>query len=229
MAADAAAWVWPTTTGTPAGSSVVFGVAVALKLSDGARPVGVPVVVGQTQAAASAAITGVGLVVGAITQAHSATVPVGCVISQDPAGDTVAEWGTAVDLVLSLGPESVGEGEGEGVVEGESEGEGEVESLPVMAQTLYENFSVTDTDHSGGLSLGEVQAQHPALDAGNFNTLDANHNGQLTQDELDQYLNPDQGGCKKSSFTLRGLQRRFGELFMLGLGLTVLALKRKVM
>ena len=72
-----------------------------------APPVTVPNVVGLTQAAATTAITAVGLKVGTVTQAASATVPVGNVISQSPAGGASAALGSAVDLVVSAGAVSV--------------------------------------------------------------------------------------------------------------------------
>jgi len=67
----------------------------------------VPNVVNQTQAAATTAITAAGLVVGAITNANSATVPAGSVISQNPAAGASVAAGSAVALVISLGPANV--------------------------------------------------------------------------------------------------------------------------
>jgi RHS repeat-associated protein len=68
------------------------------------RMFNVPNVVGMTQAAAQAAIIGAKLTVGTITQANSATVLAGSVISQSPvAGTSVAE-GSSVSLVISSGP-----------------------------------------------------------------------------------------------------------------------------
>jgi len=68
------------------------------------RMVTVPNVVNMTQTAAQAAIIGTKLKVGTITQANSATVPAGSVISQNPlAGTSVAE-GSSVSLVISSGP-----------------------------------------------------------------------------------------------------------------------------
>ncbi len=64
----------------------------------------VPNVVGQTQQAANTAITNAGLVVGTTTNASSATVPSGSVISQSPVGGTQAQSGSAVNLVISTGP-----------------------------------------------------------------------------------------------------------------------------
>ena len=72
-----------------------------------APPVTVPDVVGLTQAAATTAITAVGLTVGTVTPAASATVPVGNVISQNPAGGASAALGSAVNLVVSAGAVSV--------------------------------------------------------------------------------------------------------------------------
>ncbi|HOD49906.1 MAG TPA: PKD domain-containing protein [Candidatus Hydrogenedentes bacterium] len=66
-------------------------------------PVQVPSVEGLPQAAAESAIRAAGLVVGAVTQAHSRTVPLGSVISQDPAAGTLVRPGSAVALVVSAG------------------------------------------------------------------------------------------------------------------------------
>ncbi len=85
----------------PPGTSVTAGTAVNLVVSLGTA---VPNVVGLAQAAAETAITNVGLIVGTVTQAGSATVAAGNVISQNPgAGNNVAP-GSAVALVVSLGP-----------------------------------------------------------------------------------------------------------------------------
>jgi VWFA-related protein len=67
-------------------------------------PVTVPNVVNQTQAAATAAINGAGLVVGAVTQQSSATVQANNVSSQSPAAGVGVAAGSAVNLVVSTGP-----------------------------------------------------------------------------------------------------------------------------
>ncbi len=67
-------------------------------------PVTVPNVVNQTQAAATTAITGAGLVVGTVTQQSSATVPAGSVSSQNPTSGVGVAAGSAVNLVVSTGP-----------------------------------------------------------------------------------------------------------------------------
>ena len=90
-----------------AGASVAPGSAVDLVVSSGPAPVSVPNVVGLTQAAATTAITGAGLVLGNVTTQYSATVPAGSVISQNPLGGTSVAPGSAVDLVVSSGPAPV--------------------------------------------------------------------------------------------------------------------------
>jgi len=86
---DAPALTW-VVTGTPVISNVT-----------------VPNVVNLTQAAATTAISAVGLTVGAVTQASSATVPAGSVISQNPAAGASVAPGSAVNLVVSSGPAPV--------------------------------------------------------------------------------------------------------------------------
>ena len=86
-----------------AGTSVPSGSAVALVVSSGLPLLAVPNVVGSTQAAATTAITGAGLTVGAITTANSTTVPAGNVISQSPASGLSVATGSAVNFVVSLG------------------------------------------------------------------------------------------------------------------------------
>jgi uncharacterized repeat protein (TIGR03803 family) len=66
--------------------------------------ISVPDVAGQTQAAATTAITGADLVVGMVTMESSNTVPSGTVISQSPAGGTAVANGSAVNLIVSSGP-----------------------------------------------------------------------------------------------------------------------------
>jgi hypothetical protein len=92
---------------TPAaGASAASGASVALVVSSGPAPVPVPNVVGDTQGAATTAITGVGLKVGTLTQTTSATVAAGDVVSENPAAGTSVTGGSAVALVVSTGPET---------------------------------------------------------------------------------------------------------------------------
>src|ERR1700689_3756256 len=75
--------------------------------SSGSAQISVPNVMGDTQAAATTAITGPGLTVGTVTQASSATVATGSVISQAPAAGASAGSGASVALVGSSGPPPV--------------------------------------------------------------------------------------------------------------------------
>src|SRR5947208_2336442 len=89
-----------------AGTSVASASAVNLVVSSGAPApshVAVPNVVGQTQAAATSAISGAGFTVGAVAQESSTTVASGSVISQNPAAGADSASGSAVDLVVSTG------------------------------------------------------------------------------------------------------------------------------
>jgi len=67
----------------------------------------VPDVTGLTTAAAEAALVEVGLVLGEVTEAYSATVAAGLVLSQEPVADTEVDEGSAVDVVVSKGKEPV--------------------------------------------------------------------------------------------------------------------------
>ncbi|MEM6818361.1 MAG: PASTA domain-containing protein [Pseudomonadota bacterium] len=86
------------------GTTVSEGSAVDLVVSSGPATVSVPNVVGQSQAAAEAAITGASLVVGVVSNASSNTVASGDVISQDPAAGTNVAENSAVNIVVSTGP-----------------------------------------------------------------------------------------------------------------------------
>jgi len=96
-----------------AGAGVAAGSAVNLVISTGPAPapgpvmVTVPNVVNLTQAAATTALTGAGLVVGTVSQQSSATVPAGGVISQSPGSGSSVATGSAVSLVVSTGPVAV--------------------------------------------------------------------------------------------------------------------------
>jgi hypothetical protein len=84
------------------GLTVDVGTAMNLVVSSGPPPVTVLNVVGQTQAAATAALQGQGLTVS-VTFAPSATVAAGIVISQTPTGGSSAAGGSNVALVVSTG------------------------------------------------------------------------------------------------------------------------------
>ncbi len=129
-----------------AGINVVPGSQVDLVISG----VVVPNVVGLAQAAAQTAITDASLTVGTVTTANSATVPIGNVISQNPAAGTNVFQGNEVAIVVSLGiavPNMVG-------------------LAQAAAQTAITDASLTvgtvTTANSATVSIGNVISQNPA-------------------------------------------------------------------
>ena len=88
---------------------------VTATFDSGSMQVAVPNVVGKTQAAASTAITGAGLVVGTVTQQPSSTVASGEIISESPAAGTDAASGSTINLVVSTGGSRTGYGGGGGL------------------------------------------------------------------------------------------------------------------
>src|SRR5438270_856777 len=88
-------------------SRVVRGATQAdVQIGSGGTPpptVPVPNVVGQTQAAATSAISAAALTVGTVTQQSSTTVASGSVISESPAAGTSVVSASAVNLVVSSG------------------------------------------------------------------------------------------------------------------------------
>jgi beta-lactam-binding protein with PASTA domain len=113
------------------------GSAVNLVVSSGPAQVAVPNVAGQTQAAATAALTTAGLVLGTVTTQPSNTVASGSVISQSPPAGTQVNAGSAVNLVVSSGA-------------------GQVPVPNVLGET---QAAATTSITSAGLVLGTVTTQ----------------------------------------------------------------------
>jgi parallel beta-helix repeat protein len=67
------------------------------------QQVGVPAVVGLTEAAAVVTLEGAGLMLGAVSQTYSTTVPAGQIMSQTPAAGTAVAVGAMVHVVVSSG------------------------------------------------------------------------------------------------------------------------------
>ena len=86
-----------------AGAIVPAGSAINLVVSKGLPHVTVPNVVGKTQRVAEALIDEAALVVGVVTEVINDTVPVGNVISQNPAAGASVDMLTLVNLTVSLG------------------------------------------------------------------------------------------------------------------------------
>ena len=136
-----------------AGTEVNPGSAVSLVISSGPAQIAVPNVVGDTQSAAGAAFTSIGLVVGTITTASSSTVPAGDVISQSPAAGTLVNPGSAVNLVISSGPSLI--------VVPDVVGDMQATAEQAIAGAGLTVGSVTFTG-SNSVPAGEVLSQSPA-------------------------------------------------------------------
>ena len=78
---------------------------VTVPVVTGPGDVPVPVLAGQTEAAAIALLVQDGLTPGDVTEDFSDTVPDGQVISQSPQAGIIVASGTSVDFVVSTGPE----------------------------------------------------------------------------------------------------------------------------
>src|SRR6184192_3213511 len=138
-----------------AGPSVAMASAVNLVVSSGAPPptqVAVPNVVGETEAAATSAITSAGLTAGTVTMQSSATVASGSVISESPAAGTSVAMASAVNLVVSSGAPAPGQVAVPNVV-------GETEAAATSAIT------------SAGLTAGAVTQQSSATVASGSRAL----------------------------------------------------------
>jgi beta-lactam-binding protein with PASTA domain len=88
----------------PANGEAPEGSEVAVVVSKGPPPVEVPEVIGLTQEAATESLQATGLVVS-IEERFSDTIDRGTVIGQSPAADVEIPKGSAVELVVSMGPE----------------------------------------------------------------------------------------------------------------------------
>ncbi len=136
-----------------AGTEVNVNSAVSLVVSSGPAQVAVPNVVGQPQAAATAAITSASLVLGTVTTQSSKTVPQGSVISQSPPAGTHVNVGTAVNLAVSSGQSQVAV---PNVV-----GQTQAAATAVITSAGLVVGTVT-TQTSSTVSSGSVISQNPA-------------------------------------------------------------------
>lgn len=123
--------------------------AVDLTLSKGPRPIKIASQVGRPAAEAQVTLEGAGFQV-TVKTAHSPSVPVGAVISQDPSSGTGTR-GSTITLVRSIGPAMVKVPE--------------VKALPVQQATdalTKAGFKVETKPGENPLNLGYVQRTDPA-------------------------------------------------------------------
>ncbi len=136
------------------GAQVTPGSAVAIVISDGPLLSAVPSVVGQTEAAAVATLQGAGLT-ATTSHAHHATVPVGRVISQQPAAGAQVAAGSAVAIVISDGPTLVAVPDV--VSQTEASATAALQSAGLTATTSHANHAT--------VVAGRVISQQPAAGA----------------------------------------------------------------
>jgi serine/threonine-protein kinase len=91
----------------PADRQVEPGTEIDLVVSAEPRPVDVPSLEGMTIEAAKAALENAGLELGVVDEQNNENVPEDRIISQSPAAFTEVPKGTAVNVVVSLGPSLV--------------------------------------------------------------------------------------------------------------------------
>ncbi len=136
--------------------SIVIGLLVCVALA-ACKPGNktVPDVAGMTQTAASTAIAGAGLAVGTVTQAYDAVVASGLVVSQSPTAGSSVSSGSAVDFVVSQGPQPVSVPNVVGMMQAAA-------SAAITGAGLTVG-SVTSA-HSATVAVGAVVSQTPAAD-----------------------------------------------------------------
>ena len=174
-----------------------------------------------------------GVTIGLVSESCNNSVALGLVISQTPVASTQVTSGTAVNLVVSSGPCGA-EGEGEGETEGEGENTPPTESD--LRDALAANFTAMDTNQDGTVSFAEALAALPGLTQAVFNALDTDANGQISTAEAGQSTEgegegegeDEGGGCagcsgEKSSLGLDQMKKSLGDLFLVGLALSMLA------
>ncbi len=196
----------------PAGAAVLPGTPVDLTVSSGVQPIFMPDILAQPKQQAEEAVTAAGLVLGAVTECFSDAVAAGAVVSQSPVPGVELPPGTAVSLVVSLGPAPQAEGE-------PAEGEDGLLDVAGAQQRLAAALQAADANGDGGLSLQEAAAV-PELTQALFEALDANGDGQLTPGELG--VTPLSGctGCRgvKGDAGTVGFGRHLDNLFLTVLG-----------
>jgi beta-lactam-binding protein with PASTA domain len=89
------------------GARAEVGSGVAITVSTGPSSVPVPQLYGKTPAQAESVLQGAGLRLGTQSRDYNNDVAQGSIYFQDPSGGENVEPGTAVDVVVSLGPEQV--------------------------------------------------------------------------------------------------------------------------
>ncbi len=140
----------------PAGTSLPVGTTVTVLVSSGPSPVRVPDTVGETRAAAEAALETAELGVGTVTQQVSATQTPETVLSQSPAAGSMLRFGGKVNLVVAKAPKDVSV---PAVV-----GQNETEAAAALGRAGFSPKAVTEPTTESS-QVGVVLKQSPAAGA----------------------------------------------------------------
>ncbi|PWI57339.1 Stk1 family PASTA domain-containing Ser/Thr kinase [Sulfoacidibacillus thermotolerans] len=149
---------------------------ITLVVSSGAQSAAVPNVQGQSLSSASSMLKADGFSVGQVTNAPSATVPAGQVISQTPQPGQQAAAGSAVNLVVSSGQPAGATAVTANVNVSLSPGTSLPATVKVVVNDVFGTRTAVDTSQSSAQATYAVQVtttpSHPAQ-------IDVYANGQL--------------------------------------------------
>jgi beta-lactam-binding protein with PASTA domain len=141
---------------TPApGTLILPGSDVSVTMSKGPQPIWLPNLANMTQAEAEAALNSIGLVLGAVTEEYSQTVPEGLVISQDPPMGTLLYPGDAASLVISGGTGYVAVPDLSGMTQVEAE---------AALTRVSLGLGALSEEYSANVPAGQVISQDPVAD-----------------------------------------------------------------
>lgn len=135
------------------GSQAKKGSDINLVVSQGSEKLEVPDVRGMTEAQAKKALVTAGFTLGKTTEEYSDSVEEGQVISQDPAGGSEANKGTAVNIVKSKGADTVSVPDLRGLSVSEAQSKAQKEGF---------NFSQSGSEYSDSVDEGCIISQNPS-------------------------------------------------------------------
>lgn len=148
------------------------------------RTVGVPLLAGLTLEEARQVLAESGLQLGDVEEAFSDTQPEGRVISSEPPAKNVVEEGTAVDVVVSRGPESMLLSDVRGKPEGEATAFLQAQGLQVEVRRVYDESAaagvVTGMDPAPGTAVAKGSLVTITVSAGSAYTTCRNCGGKGT-------------------------------------------------
>lgn len=165
-------------------TTLQVGGTVTITVSKGADMVTVPDVTGQTKADAQSALTSAGLTLGKVSQSPSDDVEKGNVISQGTDSGTSVKRGTAIDITVSTGKETINVGSlglvGKTLADAKNTlntyGIAVTVSGSSSLSAIVQDVSPTTTTKGGSVTLTTVNPESGNAGAGNENAGAGNEN-----------------------------------------------------